>query len=160
MFLWIFVAALVMSHVANFFHSKAEPFIDFSIDGTEIEQWIRKLDSSASFPSIMSSGTSNGEGADADMVYSIRMDTATDVEALTYLQECILYKANLDQWQCLESGSGNDSFHFLLSKGSSKFRIYAWSLPTSTEGQLDYLKSQGKNVMQLKMLQVGYKYRD
>lgn len=160
MFLWIFVSALVMSHVANFFKSKTEAFADFSIDDTELKQWLKELDSTVSFPSAGSTGSSNSEGADSETDYSISMESSTAVEALKHLQECIMSRANLYQWQCLESGLGGDSFHLLFSKGATKFRIYVWSLPTHSDGHLDYLETTGKNVMRLKMLQVGYRYRD
>ena len=157
MFLWVFVAALVFSHLANFYNSKVVGFDRFNIELRELKQWLGELDPSTTFSSGGGNGGGNSDGWESELDYSFSMDVANEAEALKHLRECIAIKTKKEGWKRIHTFAGPTSFEFGLAKRSTRFRIYAWSLPVPADSQSDALKSKSK--VRIKLLQVGYKFR-
>ena len=153
MLLWVFVIALVLSHVSRFYQSKVVGFTNFAVNDHEICEWISRIDPTARIGSGGGSFSSSDDHCDADMDKIFLTKNITSEELIAQIRDGFGEKAKQDGW-AIELGEGENSFEFGLSKGASRFRVWCWLLPAGDGSYPD-----GIFVTRVKVLQVGYRIR-
>jgi len=159
-FLWLFIAALIFSHVANFLqnrkHDPSDP-AGLVIHGKTIHELITKLDESAT---MHTSGENSFNGDDAqDLIidYSFSTKNASAEEILNQIREYFTQNVKSEGSSIISSRIGSESFSCAYSNGLARFRVFCWVLPETEPAFVEAMKKQGKTVMHVKLLQVGYK---
>lgn len=156
LFLWVFIAALIVSHLANFYQRQIVGFTDFSLDGSDIKQWLTELD-----PSIESHGggegsSSSGDFVDSDLNYVFTSKNTTSQQILDHLKSKIRQHLADQNWSIHGWGEGGESFSFKAYNGDTNFRIYGWLVPSTEDSYARQLEKMGETVTTIKILRVGY----
>ena len=156
LFLWVFVAALIASHLANFYQRQIVGFTDFSLDGSDVIQWITELDPSAKSHGGGEGSSSSGDSVDSDLDYMFTSKNATSKQILEHLKSKIQKQLTDQNWSIHGWGEGNDSFDFHAYNGDTYFRIYGWLVPNTEDSYARQLEERGESVTTIKILRVGY----
>ena len=156
MFFWVLFAALVCSQVSRIYHASLVGLNDFTISDDQICEWISELDSSADAYSGSSGSARSGKEVDSEFDFWISADAATAEQMLSHLSNAVVAKAESEGWEINKRGGGWEMFHFTISKGASRFKIYCWVLSTGKSSDEDRRERQGKNVFRVIAVQNGY----
>ena len=156
LFLWVFVAALVASHLSTFYQRQIVGFTDFSLEVSEVKQWITELDSSAESHGGGAGSSRSGNSVDSDFNYLFTSKNATSEQILSHLKSKINKQLQNENWTIRGWGGGSDSFNFHAYNGHTSFRIYGWIVPNIENSYASQLEEQGKNATRIKILRVGY----
>lgn len=157
MFFWVLFAALVCSQLSRIYHSTLVGLNDFTISETQIEEWISELDPSARTHDGGGGSGRGGSEVESEFDFWISADAATAELALSHLRNSVVAKAEADGWRITgRSLSGDESFHFSLAKGATRFRVDCWAFSVGKSSNEGRLAREGKNVFRVMLRQFGY----
>ena len=132
---------------------------DLSISNDDILIWLTDLDQSAK---TFGGGEGIGRSPDSRELkfnYHISFENSTPEQALGHIQDCFIRHAKNEQWMVVENENEGDSFNLTFTKGVTQFQISGQLLPVIQSSLGDKLKSDGKFVARIQVLQKGSRIR-
>ncbi len=159
LFLWVFVAALIASQLANFYRRHVAGITDFSINGRpDIERWLTELDPSVKSHEGAKLSPPSADSVDSFSFFVFTSQRATSKQLLEHLKSKIRGQLNDQNWSIQHAADyGNDSFVFFAYNRGTNLRIYAGLSPNNrlsdAAGQREDL---GETVTTIKIFQVAY----
>ena len=156
MLLWFFVAALVASHFASFYQRQIVGFTDFTLDRSDVEQWMSELDPSVRCHGGGGGSSQSGDSVDSEFDYLYSSKNTTSEQLLAHLKLEIREQLGDENWSIHGTGGGDDSFSYHARSGRTHFRIYGWLVPNAKNSYASHLMERGENLTRVKILRVGY----
>lgn len=156
MFLWVFVAALICSHLSRLYQSAFVDVTDFTISDTEFRQWVAELDPSAKCHSGGAGSSKSGDEVDSETDYYMSARSATAEQVLSHLRNSVKAKIEADGWTITGTSGSSESFQYSFSKGVTRFKIHCWTIPADKSPYDGRHERDGRNFFRLKVLQFGY----
>ena len=157
LFLWVFVAALIASHLANFYQRQIVGIAPFSINGPDIEQWLKEIDASVkSHEGALVSPPSDSADSYSFYVYSSK--NATSAQLLEQLKSRINEQLDDQSWSIHHAFSfANDSFVFHAYKDGTQLRICGVLAPnTNLSPGAQQCDQLGETITTIKIFQAGF----
>ena len=98
LFLWILVASLIASHLANFYQRRIVGFTDFQLDRSVVRKWLIELDATSVLRSRGGGASRSGNSVDSDHDYLISSKNATSEEIFIHLRKKISAQLREQGW--------------------------------------------------------------
>ena len=155
LFLWIFIAALVLPYLINLVPRSINPLIGFSVNESDVYGWIKEADPTVRSLGGGGGGGSSNEASESEFDYLFSLSERDDEKVMSILRGKVEEKIQRGTWMVTTRTTSNDSFAFVFSNGFSKYRVYVWNVPIS-KAEAEQEANSGKNYLRIKVLTIGY----